>query len=205
MARGLPEGLNSRRQFGPAVERRQKSRPRSTGFHGSSPCKCQRLSTLRSSWLPPTRPPHQERGRWPSPRRPRAGSPTPLSASTPDGPTSARWRAWTPGEGPPRSPTPCWPPTSARSTRRAARPPPSPSPPSGFGPSSPASRPPPGQRPRACWAATGARPPTGARARPPRCARTGSPRFSPPPTGPAPTAAASNPPPRRNGAAAWTP
>ena len=59
MARGLPvpKGLNSRRQFGPAVERRRKSRPRSTGFHGSSPCKCQRLSTLRSSWLPPSRPP----------------------------------------------------------------------------------------------------------------------------------------------------
>ena len=59
MARGLPvpKGLNSRQQFGPAVERRRKSRPRSTGFHGSSPCKCQRLSTLRSSWLPPSRPP----------------------------------------------------------------------------------------------------------------------------------------------------
>ena len=49
-------------------------------------------------------------------------------------------------------------------------PPPSPwpSPPSGFGPRSPASRPPPGKRPPACWAATGARPPTGAGARPPR-------------------------------------
>ena len=46
------------------------------------------------------------RGRWPSPRRPRAGSPTRVSAATPDGPTSARWRAWTPGGGPPRSPTP---------------------------------------------------------------------------------------------------
>ena len=36
------------------------------------------------------------------------------------------------------------------------------------------------ERPPACWAATVARPPTGAGARPPRCARTGSPRFSPP-------------------------
>ena len=80
------------------------------------------------------------RGRWPSPRRPRAGSPTRVSAATPDGPTPARCGAWTPGGGPPRSPTPCSPPTSARSSRRAARPPPPPwpSPPSGFGPSSPA-------------------------------------------------------------------
>ena len=61
------------------------------------------------------------RGRWPSPRRPPGSSPTPLSASTPDGPTPARWRAWTPGGGPPRSPTPGSPPTSARSSRRAAR------------------------------------------------------------------------------------
>ena len=30
------------------------------------------------------------RGRWPSPRRPPGSSPTPLSASTPDGPTPAR-------------------------------------------------------------------------------------------------------------------
>ena len=52
-----------------------------------------------------------------------------------------------------------------------------------------------GKRPPACWAATVARPPTGAGARPPRCARTGSPRFSPPPPGPARTAGASNPPP----------
>ena len=42
-------------------------------------------------------------------------------------------------------------------------------------------------------------------ARPPRCARTGSPRFSPPPNGPAPTAGALNPTPRRNAGAAWTP
>ena len=39
--------------------------------------------------------------------------------------------------------------------------------------------------------------PTGAGARPPRCARTGSPRFSPPPPVPAPTAGALNPTPRR--------
>ena len=76
------------------------------------------------------------RGRWPSPRRPPGSSPTPLSASTPDGPTSARWRAWTPGGGPPRSP------------------------------------------------------PTGAGARPPRCART---------------AGASNPTPRRTAGADSTP
>ena len=42
------------------------------------------------------------RGRWPSPRRPPGSSPTPLSASTPDGPTPARCGAWTPGAGPPR-------------------------------------------------------------------------------------------------------
>ena len=41
------------------------------------------------------------RGRWPSPRRPPGSSPTPLSASTPDGPTPARCGAWTPGAGPP--------------------------------------------------------------------------------------------------------
>ena len=130
------------------------------------------------------------RGRWPSPRRPPGSSPTRVSAATPDGPTPARCGAWTPGAGPPRLTTPRWPSTSASSSRRAARPPPPPwpSPPSGFGPSSPASRPPPGQRPPACWAATGARPPPGAGARPPRCARTGSPRFSPPPNGPARTA-----------------
>ena len=29
--------------------------------------------------------------------------------STPDGPTPARWRAWTPGAGPPRLTTPRWP------------------------------------------------------------------------------------------------
>ena len=37
------------------------------------------------------------RGRWPSPRRPRAGSPTRVSAATPDWPTPARCGAWTPG------------------------------------------------------------------------------------------------------------
>ena len=41
----------------------------------------------------PTRPRSPDaptrRGRWPSPRRPRAGSPTRVSAATPDGPTSA--------------------------------------------------------------------------------------------------------------------
>ena len=97
--------------------------------------------------------------------------------------------------------------TSARSSRRAARPPPppSPSPPSGFGPGSPARRPPPGKRPPACWAASGARPPTGAGARPSRCARTGSPRFSPPPPVPARTAGASNPTPRRTAGADSTP
>ena len=59
IARGLPvpRGLNSQRRFGPAVERCRKSRPRSAGFHGSSPCKCQRLSTLRWGRLPPSRPP----------------------------------------------------------------------------------------------------------------------------------------------------
>ena len=36
------------------------------------------------------------RGRWPSPRRPPVSSPTPLSASTPDAPTSARSRAGRP-------------------------------------------------------------------------------------------------------------
>ena len=104
------------------------------------------------------------RGVGPSPRRPRAGSPTPLSASTPDGPTPARCDAWTPDAGPPRLTTPRSPSTSASSSRLAARPPPPPwpSPPSGFGQSSPASRPPPGKRPPACWAASGARPPTGA-------------------------------------------
>ena len=40
-----------------------------------------------------------------------------------------------------------------------------------FRPSSPGSRPPPGKRPPACWAGTGARPPTGAGARPPRRGR----------------------------------
>ena len=50
------KGLNSQRGFGPAVEPRRKSRPRSTSLHGSSPCKCQRLSTLRWDWLPPSRP-----------------------------------------------------------------------------------------------------------------------------------------------------
>ena len=127
--------------------------------------------------------PRPRRGRWPSPRRPRAGSPTPLSAATPDGPTSARCGAWTPGGGP----RPVDDASLAvylgalfeagRAPATAA----SPSPPSGFGPRSPASRPPPGKRPPACWAASVARPPTGAGARPPRCARTGSPRFSPPP------------------------
>ena len=42
-------------------------------------------------------------------------------------------------------------------------------------------------------------------ARPPRCARTGSPRFSPPPPVPARTAGASNPPPRRTAGADSTP
>ena len=50
------KGLNSQRGFGPAVEPRRKSRPRSTSLHGSSPCKCQRLSTLRWDRLPPRRP-----------------------------------------------------------------------------------------------------------------------------------------------------
>ena len=50
------QGLNSQRGFGPAVEPRRKSRPRSTSLHGSSPCKCQRLSTLRWDRLPPSRP-----------------------------------------------------------------------------------------------------------------------------------------------------
>ena len=51
------KGRNSQRGFGTEVEPRRKSRPRSTGFHGSSPCKCQRLSTLRLDRLPPSRPP----------------------------------------------------------------------------------------------------------------------------------------------------
>ena len=50
------KGLNSQRGFGPAVEPRRKSRPRSTSLHGSSPCKCQHLSTLRWDRLPPSRP-----------------------------------------------------------------------------------------------------------------------------------------------------
>ena len=50
------KGLNSQRGFGPAVEPRRKSRPRSTSLHGSLPCKCQRLSTLRWDRLPPSRP-----------------------------------------------------------------------------------------------------------------------------------------------------
>ena len=64
IARGLPvpRGLNSQRGSGPAVERRRRSRPRSTGFHGSSPRKCQRLSTLRWVRLPPSRPPHPRAG-----------------------------------------------------------------------------------------------------------------------------------------------
>ena len=84
----------------------------------------------------------------------------PLSASTPDLPTPVRCGAWTHGGGPPWLTTPRWPSTSARSLRRAARPqpPPSPSPPSGFGPSSPVSRTPPGNAPPACWPATVARP-----------------------------------------------
>ena len=41
--------------------------------------------------------------------------------------------------------------------------------------------------------------------RPPRCARTGSPRFSPPPNVPARTAGASNPTPRRTAGADSTP
>ena len=59
--------------------------------------------------------------------------------------------------------------------------------------------------PPACWAATVARPPTGVGARPPRCARTGSPRFSPPPPVPARPPGASNPPPRRTAGADSTP
>ena len=51
------KGLNSQRGFGPAVKRRRKSRPRSTSVHGSSPCKCQRFSTLRWDRLPSSRPP----------------------------------------------------------------------------------------------------------------------------------------------------
>ena len=43
------------------------------------------------------------------------------------------------------------------------------------------------------------------RGRPPRCARTGSPRFSPPPPVPARTVGASNPTPRRNAGADSTP
>ena len=50
------KGLNSQRGFGPSVEPRRKSRPRSTSLHGSSPCKYQRLSTLRWDRLPPSRP-----------------------------------------------------------------------------------------------------------------------------------------------------
>ena len=50
------KGLHSQRGFGPAVEPRRKSRPRSTSLHGSSPCKCHRLSTLRWDRLPPSRP-----------------------------------------------------------------------------------------------------------------------------------------------------
>ena len=50
------KGLHSQRGFGPAVEPRRKSRPRSTSLHGSSPCKCQRLSTLWWDRLPPSRP-----------------------------------------------------------------------------------------------------------------------------------------------------
>ena len=50
------KGLNSQQGFGPAVEPRRKSRPRSTSLHGSSPCKCQRISTLRWDRLPPSRP-----------------------------------------------------------------------------------------------------------------------------------------------------
>ena len=50
------KGLKGQRGFGPAVEPRRKSRPRSTSLHGSSPCKCQRLSTLRWDRLPPSRP-----------------------------------------------------------------------------------------------------------------------------------------------------
>ena len=33
------------------------------GFHGSSPCKCQRLSTLRWDRLPPSRPPSKSGAR----------------------------------------------------------------------------------------------------------------------------------------------
>ena len=94
----------------------------------------------------------------------------PLSASTPGAPTLGALHA--PGRmarGPPRLTTPCSPPTSPTCSSRAARPPPPPSP-------SPLSRfratlagqadPRRGTRPRACWAGTAARPPTGAGARP---------------------------------------
>ena len=54
------KGLNSQRGFGPAVAARRKSRSRSTGFHGSSPCKCQRLSTLWWDRLPPSSPPQEQ-------------------------------------------------------------------------------------------------------------------------------------------------
>ena len=50
------QGAKQSAGFGPAVEPRRKSRPRSTSLHGSSPCKCQRLSTLRWDRLPPSRP-----------------------------------------------------------------------------------------------------------------------------------------------------
>ena len=58
----VPTGLNSQRGFGSSVERRRKSRLRSPVFHGSSPCKRHRISSLRLVRLPPSRPPHQERG-----------------------------------------------------------------------------------------------------------------------------------------------
>ena len=43
----VPRGLNSQRAFGSSAEHRRKSRPRSAVFHGSSPCKRHRISSLR--------------------------------------------------------------------------------------------------------------------------------------------------------------
>ena len=57
----VPRGLNSQRAFGSSAEHRRKSRPRSAVFHGSSPCKRHRISSLHD---PATaeQAPHQERG-----------------------------------------------------------------------------------------------------------------------------------------------
>ena len=51
------KGLEQSARVRPSDRTSAKSRPRSTGFHGSSPCKCQRLSTLWWDRLPPSRPP----------------------------------------------------------------------------------------------------------------------------------------------------